>query len=95
MKENGVNYIADGIGFFLSVIQPNQVFQYISFGLTIIATLVSIAFTLVQLINWWKNAKKDGKLTEEEILQGKHLVEDIKNQVEDAKQHLDGKESKK
>ena len=44
------------------------------------------------LINWWKNAKKDGKITKDEIKDG---VDIIVGGVEDIKDKLEDKEDKK
>lgn len=94
MKNNGYAYIGDGIAVICTALQTDAVFQYISLGLTILATLFSIIISLVQLINWWKKAKADGKITEEEINDGLKIIEDIKNNVEDGKNHLDNKKGK-
>ena len=47
-----------------TALQPNEVWQYIQMGITIIAGLISIALGLRA---WWKDAKKDGKITKEEV----------------------------
>ena len=44
--------------------QTNEVLQRISIILTIVGTIITIVMALV---NWWKNAKKDGKITKDEI----------------------------
>ena len=69
-------------------LQTNEVLQTISIVLTIIGTLITIAMALV---NWWKNAKKDGKITKDEIQEG---VDIIKNGVEVLKDKTKDKEDK-
>lgn len=69
-------------------LQTNEVLQTISLVLTIFGTLITIAMAL---INWWKNAKKDGKIDKEEI---QDAVEIIKDGVDSIKDKVD-KEDKK
>ena len=53
--------------------QTNEILQTISIVLTIIGTLITITMAVV---NWWKNAKKDGKITKEEIQEGVNIIKD-------------------
>ena len=69
--------------------QTNEILQTISIILTIIGSLITIGMAL---INWWKNAKKDGKITKDEIKDG---VDIIVGGVEDIKDKLEDKEDKK
>ena len=73
-----------------TALQPNEVWQYIQMGITIIAGIISI---ILGLRAWWKDAKKDGKIDKEEIEDGINIIMGGAN---DIKEHLDsGKESKK
>ena len=69
--------------------QTNEVLQTISIVLTIIGSLITIGMAI---INWWKNAKKDGKITKDEIKDG---IDIIVGGVEDIKDKLEDKEDKK
>ena len=93
-NQSGFAYISDLVAVVCTAIQTNEVFQYISLGLTILATLCSIIISILQLWKWWKKAKADGKITEEEINDGLKIIDDIKNNVEDGKNHLDNKKGK-
>ena len=53
--------------------QTNEVLQTISIVLTIIGTLITIAMAIM---NWWRNANKDGKITKEEIQEGVDIIKD-------------------
>lgn len=79
-----VDYLFDCIAIIFASIQPEVLFQYISLGLSILATILSIAFSIWQ---WWKKANKDGKITEEEFKEGaeilKHGSDEIKHHLED------------
>ena len=63
-----------------TAIQPDVIFQYIQMGLTILATLITI---ILGLRAWWKDAKKDGKITDEEIKQGVSIINDGVEQIKD------------
>lgn len=47
-----------------TILQTNEVFQLIQIVLTISALAVGLAY---RLWHWYKEAKKDGKITKEEI----------------------------
>ena len=85
MKKFRIDYIFDGIALTFASIQPEALFQYISLILSILATLVSIAFSLWQ---WWKKANQDGKITKEEFKEGADI---IKNGTDEVKHHLEDK----
>ena len=60
-------------------LQTSEVLQIISLVLTIIGSLITIAMAI---INWWKKAKADGKITSDEIQEG---IEIIQNGLDDLK----------
>ena len=66
-----VSWLANGFGVIFTAVQNNEILQYISLALTIIATGTSIAFTIWK---WYVKAKEDGKITVEEI-------EDLQNKI--------------
>lgn len=72
-----------------TAIQTNEILQTISIVLTIIGTLITITMAIV---NWWKNAKKDGKIDEDEINEGLGI---IKDGIEQIKDKTEDKEEKK
>lgn len=77
MKNNDfLSWTGSAFGTILTALQTNEVFQYISLALTILSTLVAIAFTIYK---WWKKANEDGKITPEEI---DELGKDIKDSLE-------------
>lgn len=63
-----------------TAIQPDVIFQYVQMGLTILATLITI---ILGLRAWWKDAKKDGKITKDEIEQGISIINDGVEQIKD------------
>lgn len=54
-------------------LQTSEVLQIISLVLTIIGSLITIAMAI---INWWKKAKADGKITSDEIQEGIEIIQD-------------------
>ena len=71
-------YIAGGVGAALGVVgtatQVNETLQTISLIITILGALVS--FVVVPLLNWFKDAKKDGKITTDEISEGVETLQE-------------------
>ena len=69
-----------------TALQTNEVLSTISLIITIIGGLITIAMAL---INWFKKAKADGKITEDEIKEGLDIVEQgtkgIKDSLDDKK----------
>ena len=79
MKKDFISWTGTAFGTILTALQTDQVFQYISLGLTILSTLVAIAYTIWK---WWKKAKSDGEVTPDEV---NELVDDVKNIIDDKK----------
>lgn len=70
--------IAGGVGTALSAVgtatQVNETLQTISLIITILGALVS--FVVVPLLNWFKEAKKDGKITTDELSEGVETLQE-------------------
>ncbi len=87
--------IAGGVGAILGVVgtatQTNEILQTISLIITIIGAIISMI--IVPLISWYQKAKKDGKITSDEIKDGIDIVvggiKDVQDKLEDKE---DGKE---
>ena len=78
-----IGTILSGIGAGLSLEQVQQIISIISTCIGAIIVLVS--GIIIPFVKWYKKAKADGKITKEEIEEGKEIitngVEDIKNVV--------------
>lgn len=86
------NTIISGASTILSAtatgVQPDDVFRWIGLIITILCGLS----TLVSAIySWYKNAKKDGKITKDEA---KDLVDKVSNITKDTIDKIDNKEKK-
>ena len=65
MKINDALEIGGNTGMYvLTITQTKEIFQIISLVLSI---LISLLIITGKVINWWKKAKEDGKITKEEI----------------------------
>lgn len=93
MNNSGNGQVVGGIfGTILSGIgtglQTNELLQTISLCLTILGALLTI---IMALVNWFRKAKKDGKIDEKELEEGISIIKDGVDEVKDA---LDNKENK-
>ena len=79
MKKDFISWTGSVFGTICTAIQSDQIFQYISLGLTILSTLVAIAYTIWK---WYKKANEDGKITSDEI---KELGDDLTDVLDDKK----------
>ena len=80
MKHDYLSWIGSVFGTILTAIQSDVIFQYISLGLTILSTLIAISYTIWK---WWRKAKEDGKIDEEEIKDLGDQIGDIVKKGED------------
>ena len=76
------DYLCESVAVVTTAIQTEQIFQYISLFLTIIATFISICFSVY---SWLKNAQKDGKIDSDEVSELKKIIEDSKKEIEKLK----------
>ena len=72
-------------------LQTSEMLQIISLVLTIIGSIITI---VMAIMNWWKKAKADGKITKEEIQEGIDIIQDGIEDLKDKTQKED-KEDKK
>lgn len=86
MKKFRFDYVFDGIALALAGVQVEQLFKWIQLALGIMATIVSLVFSLWQ---WWKKAKQDGKITEEEFKEGADIIQKGSDEI---KHHLEDKD---
>ena len=77
MKNTRYDYILDVVAITLGITQGEELLRYIQLGLGVLATLISIAFSIWK---WWKKASADGKITKDEI---KELSDELKDKLDD------------
>lgn len=64
MKDLVIPYASSLVNVILTSIQDNPVYQIVGLVLTILSLCVSILYTIFK---WYNEAKKDGKITSEEL----------------------------
>lgn len=78
--------IAGGIGTGLAVLgtatQLNETLQTISLVITILGALVS--FVVVPLLSWYRDAKRDGKITTDELKDAAKTLEEGTKKTKEA-----------
>lgn len=80
MKHDYLSWIGSVFGTILTAVQSDQIFQYISLALTILSTLIAILYTIWK---WWRKAKEDGKIDEEEVKDLVDQIDDVVKKGED------------
>ena len=81
--------IGTSLGIIGTATQINDLLKTISLVITIIGAIIT--YIIVPLLAWYKNAKKDGKITAEEIKDGVELIENGANKVVDETKKKEGK----
>lgn len=64
-----------------SILQTNDVLETISLVITIIGGVIT--FIVVPILNWYRHAKKDGKIDADEIKEGLGIIADGSKRVKD------------
>lgn len=77
MKDTRIDYVLDALAIALGLSQGQELLSYIQLGLGILATILSLVYTIYK---WWKKASADGKITKDEI---KELSDDLKDKLDD------------
>lgn len=64
-----------------TALQTNEILETISLVITIIGGVIT--FIVVPILNWYKHAKKDGKIDADEIKEGLDIIVDGSERVKD------------
>lgn len=83
-KDNVVGLLGSGISWLATFIQTNETLQIISIICAVLASLSTIIYNLIRSIN---NAKKDGKITAEEV---EEIAKEANEGLKDLNQKLNG-----
>ncbi len=78
-----VGSVGTGLGVVGTSMQVNELLQIISMIITIIGGIIT--FIVLPLLNWYKNAKADGKITKEEMKEGIKIIEDGTEKIKQEK----------
>lgn len=84
MKKSYLAELLNGVTYVFAAMQANEVFQIIELCLSIVTSVVLIAF---RLWKWHEAAIEDGKITKDEIKEGLDILadgaEDLKKKGEE------------
>ena len=64
--KNIVSWGGNALAILASIVQENEIVQWIMFGLGIIGSLLSILVSILRIVSKWKSVSSDGKITAEE-----------------------------
>ena len=81
-----IGTIGTTVSFVGTAMQTNEILQTISIIITIIGGLIT--FIIMPLVNWYKSAKKDGKISAKELQNGINIIVDGSEKI---KEELDKK----
>ena len=79
MDEVGKNIVSWGgnaLAIIGSIVQENEIVQWIMFGLGIVGSVLSILVSILRIVSKWKSVSSDGKITPEEWDELAKTVED-------------------
>lgn len=82
-KDEALMFSGDGVLAFLTAAQSNELMQWISLALTILTTILTLAFTIYK---WVVKAKEDGHITPDEI---QELIDEIDKARRDTENIID------
>ena len=83
-----ISYIGNVFTYMIAFASQNETLQWIELVISIIVSLVLLAY---RLWRWYNEAKKDGKITKEELKEG---IDILSEGIEDIKKKGDKKDGK-
>lgn len=89
MKHNYTCEVFNTLQYVLATIQDNPIWQGIQLGLSILTSVVLIAY---RLWKWHDEATADGKITKDEIEEGAKIISDGLDDIDDK---VNGKDQNK
>ena len=96
MGKNIVSWGGNALALLASIVQENEIVQWIMFGLGIIGSLLSILVSILRIVSKWKSVSSDGKITAEEWDDLAKTIEDEASNIAGAmkKEENESKEEK-
>ena len=76
-----IGSIGTALSFVGTAMQTNEILQTISIIITIIGGLIT--FIIMPPVNWYKSAKKDGKIGTEELKKGINIIVDGSEKIKE------------
>ena len=63
--KNIVSWGGNALALLASIVQENEIVQWIMFGLGIVGSVLSILVSILRIVSKWKSVSRDGKITAE------------------------------
>lgn len=82
-NDNIFSYIMTGVSTVFTALQTEEVLRIISIVITCLSAAIAMSYSIYK---WYKEAKKDGKISSDEI---KEITGDISKNLNDLKENLD------
>lgn len=94
--KNIVSWGGNALALLASIVQENEIVQWIMFALGIVGSILSILVSILRIVSKWKSVSSDGKVTAEEWDELAKTVENEAANIASAvkKEDNDGKEEK-
>lgn len=64
--KNIVSWGGNALALLASIVQENEIVQWIMFALGIVGSVLSILVSILRIVSKWKSVSSDGKVTAEE-----------------------------
>ena len=64
--KNVVSWGGNALALLASIVQENEIVQWIMFALGIVGSILSILVSILRIVSKWKSVSSDGKVTAEE-----------------------------
>ena len=64
--KNIVSWGGNALALLASIVQENEIVQWIMFALGIVGSILSILVSILRIVSKWKSVSSDGKVTAEE-----------------------------
>ena len=96
MGKNIVSWGGNALALLASIVQENEIVQWIMFGLGIVGSLLSILVSILRIVSKWKSVSSDGKIDAEEWNDLAKTIEDEASNIAGAmkKEENESKEEK-
>ena len=78
-----VSWGGNALAILASIVQENEIVQWIMFGLGIVGSLLSILVSILRIVSKWKSVSSDGKISAEEW-------DDLAKTIEDEASNIAG-----
>lgn len=73
MKDNILEILSIGVQATFTAVQTDEILRRISFAITLISFIITLSCNIYK---WWRNSKKDGKITMDEVDELVDIVKD-------------------